>query len=128
MSFESDLYAHLSGHAGLAALVGTRIYPPPRQQQIATGAGLPAVTYYLLGADREQVVTRTIAATLWWLNLDIWAASYLTAIAVSTQLKAALHTFVAMDVQHVTERDPPDDVPDVFRRTIEVEVLYAGSD
>jgi Protein of unknown function (DUF3168) len=77
--------ARAAAHAGLTALVGTRVYPV----RLPPGAMYPAVTYFRLpgenfhahGADVDIVKVR--------LQVSAWAGSYLTARAVAAQVKAA---------------------------------------
>lgn len=90
MSFSSALYSHLSTHAGLSAIVGTRVYPHPMPQNVT----LPAVTYQRIDGVREDTFTRAVASTTVRVQLNAWAKTYVQADAVRTQLRTAMLAFV----------------------------------
>lgn len=87
MSIDSDVYALLSGNAGLTALVGTRIFP----QVIAQGESMPALVYAIrtdsvtqlygpVGLDRSRIVVQA------------WAASIAEAKTIADAVAAAFWT------------------------------------
>lgn len=86
MGVESDLYARLTGFAGLSALIGARVYPGSLPQ----GTTLPAIAYRrvsttktpLMGADAINIRSR--------FQFDVWATEYRDLRPVAEALKAAL--------------------------------------
>ncbi len=86
MTEEQQIYARLSGHAGLAALVGTRISP---MRSIQAGS-LPCVTFQRASGGRRynHDGADDMAESSW--QFDAWAASYDGVKAVAEQLRAAL--------------------------------------
>ena len=87
MSLEAAFYSRLTGHAGLSALVGTRIYP----KQAPQGATEPYITYSLIStADRVSAMGSDTGNVSSLYQFDIWDADELTAINVAKQLRLAL--------------------------------------
>lgn len=90
MSIEARLYAALTGHAGLSALVGTRVYPI-QLPQVPT---LPAVTYLRISTvpvQHRQNQTPTYSQARF--QLDGWAAGFDAMIALRKQIRLAMGTF-----------------------------------
>lgn len=91
MAIEEALYTRLTGHAGTAALVSTRVYPNVLPQR----ATLPAITYrrvsgtreHAMGADPENVNSRV--------QVDCWASSYSGVKALYAQVFDALTRYRA---------------------------------
>ncbi len=86
MSIESDLYTALSGHAGLAALVGARIYPDGAPQDAAYPlivvtliASTPTVS---LAGDSGQDASR-------W-QVSAWGETFDQVVAVIDAVRAAM--------------------------------------
>ena len=78
MSAESELYAALSGHAALTALVSTRIYP----DAIPEDKPLPAVVYSTEAATPEWCLNDTAAATAYRFRIVAWSTTRTSAKAV----------------------------------------------
>lgn len=86
MSAETELYAVLSGAAGLTALVGNRIYP----DAIPEGAALPAVVYARASTDPVLSVSGHKFAETARLTVSAWATTRTAAAAAGDQIEAAL--------------------------------------
>lgn len=86
MSAETELYAVLSGAAGLTALVGTRIYP----DAIPEDATLPAVVYARAGTEPVLSVSGQKFAETARLTVSAWAKTRTAAAAAGDQIEAAL--------------------------------------
>ena len=85
--FEEGLFTYLSTHAGLSALVGTKIYPQVIQQDTT----LPAVTYNLISKNRRQ---STIGGNYGLVSpiyeFRCYATTYSQAKNIGEQIKSAL--------------------------------------
>ena len=88
-SIDSALYTRLSGFAGLAALVSTRIYPPLAPQN----ATYPLVTYQQISAIRPYAMGTQIGLVQARFQLDSWAETSPGARAVSEQVRLALSNY-----------------------------------
>lgn len=96
MNAEESLYAELAGHAGTAALVGTRIYPVSLPQTPT----LPAITYRLVSQPTEHVFAESASTTkIATFRIQCWAegtavlGAWAGAYALATQVEAALDGF-----------------------------------
>jgi hypothetical protein len=90
MSILSALTKHLLDHAGLSALVGTRIYPDTIPASTSeTPNQLPLIVYKLLDEpvipthDHQNLYTARV-------QLDAWGGSYKSKHAVADQIMAAI--------------------------------------
>lgn len=85
------VYTKLTGHAGLSALVGTRVHP----DQLPQRPTLPAVTYRRVTTMRVTTRDNSGKAKLARprFQFDCWATTYNGARAVAAQLHDALTTF-----------------------------------
>lgn len=85
MSFESGLDTYLKAHAGLAALVGARIYPdvmPP-------GTSADCVTWQVVGGRELHLADYVEPRVL----VKSWSKTRLSTIAIDAQVRAALEAF-----------------------------------
>jgi hypothetical protein len=119
VSLGTAIYGRLSADAGVAALVGDRVYPTLLPQP----STFPAVTYAMVGSPWQTAQDGSRIRTPRY-RLVCWAKSYDEADAVGAAVAAALHLW----------RDPPDVDPalvddetedreaetGLFRRDIEV--------
>lgn len=129
MSFEAALYSGLVGHAGLAALVGTRVYP----MRLPANVTFPAITYERVSTPREHTINNTPVAAEPRFQFDIWAENdYAAVLAVAEQLNAAIRALPSSGSVTVHERTA-DEESDRFepeaelsRRTIEAVFLHEG--
>lgn len=83
---EQALYTILSGHAGLTALVGSRIYPLILPQSPL----LPAVIYQRVDAAREGTHDGPSGLAHPLFQLSCWALDFDQARAVVAQVRLAL--------------------------------------
>ena len=131
MAIEEALYTRLSGHAGLTALVSTRIYPVKLPQNPV----YPAVTYESRGGGAVQQsmgVTTGIRRPIF--QIACFADTYDSACSVGAQVQAALSRYRAtvggIVIQDILETDEPDDFwtdePPCWQRVLEFEVIYEG--
>jgi hypothetical protein len=88
MTFEQALFSYLSNHAGLKALVNTRVYPITMPQNPT----LPAVTYQKISGVVDYVMDDTSIKRPRF-QFDAWATSYSSARAVGEQIKSALNRY-----------------------------------
>ena len=86
MSAETELYAALSGRAGLTALVSTRIYP----DAIPEGEPLPAVVYIRSSTVPTYTIGGSLVCEDAHFMITAWAESRTNAEAVADQVAAAL--------------------------------------
>lgn len=86
MAFGQTLYTKLTGHAGLSALVSTRVYPGKFKQQ----GTLPAIRYTRISSDHPSAMSADVGLTDYRYQFDIVAGTYAAADAVLIQLKNCL--------------------------------------
>ena len=89
MTIEEALYTHLSGNAGLSALVSNRIYPMIMPQDVA----LPAVTYQKISGERMHTLQTDPGVASPRFQFNCWGSSYSSAKAVAVKVKDALKDF-----------------------------------
>jgi hypothetical protein len=127
-----DVYARLTGHAGLATLVGDRIYP----EHLPQNPTCPAVTYFQVGGPRDHSLAGSsgLAVTRW--QVDVWAPTYIEAKAVAEEVRLALDSYrtTTMRVFLDNEVDLPEPTQDtsasllnVRHVALEFEVWYTES-
>lgn len=86
------LHSHLVSYAELNALIGTRVYPV----QLPETVTLPAVTYQRI--DTLSVQHRSRRRSTYGrprFQIDGWAASYKSAMAVRQQIRNAMGEFTS---------------------------------
>lgn len=93
MSLLTALTSHLLNHAGLSALIGTRVYPEKMPASTsATPNTMPLVTYQLI--DEPMVTTHTNNNLFMArVQIDAWGGSYKSAHAVADQVFLALQGY-----------------------------------
>lgn len=79
---EEALVSALEGHAGLSALIGSRIYP----LMIPQGAALPAVTYQRVSGERIHAMVDDPGLASPRIQVDAWGSTYASAKAVAAQV------------------------------------------
>lgn len=89
MTVEAAIYDRLSGYAGLTSLVGTRISPGFKLQD----GNLPAVTYQRVTAQRFSAMSVDSGVVKARYQIDVWAATYASAIAVREAVRGALQRY-----------------------------------
>lgn len=88
-NIDTAIYTRLSTHAGLAALVSTRIYPPPAPQD----ATYPLVTYQQISGIREYAMTTQVGLVDGRFQFDVWAETRPGARTVAEQVRQALSNY-----------------------------------
>jgi hypothetical protein len=88
-SIDTALYTRLSGFAGLAALVATRIYPAPVPQN----ATYPLITYQQISGIRAYVYSNQSGWVRARFQVDCYAASSTGARALAEQVRLALSIY-----------------------------------
>lgn len=86
MTFESTLYTVLGQDAGVATLVGTRIYPLVRPQ----GGTLPAVVWQEISASPANAMDGFGNLTSYRIQITAWAKTFKAAAALRDAIRAAL--------------------------------------
>lgn len=86
---EQAIYERLTTYAGLAALVGARVYPVILPQSPA----LPAVTYTKVTNEHVQSHGGASGLAMPRFQVDSWATTYASAKAVAEQVRLALLGF-----------------------------------
>lgn len=86
MSAESELYAALSAHAPLSALVSTRIYP----NALPEGCAYPAVTYTRTATEPVVTIDGISHGAFCTFDVSGWGDSPDEAIAVGEAIAGAL--------------------------------------
>lgn len=88
MSAESNLYAVLSGHGPLTALVAGRIYPDAMPEDTA----YPVVVYSRQGTEPVVAISGDKHGEFVAMRLESWAKTRTAADAVGDAVEAALLT------------------------------------
>lgn len=86
MLLEEGLQSYLSGVAGVAALVGARIYPVALPQE----GPYPAVTYERTGGEVIHAMGQDPGLSSAAMQLTCWGATYSSAKASAAAVRAAL--------------------------------------
>lgn len=128
MGIEADLYTRLTGHAGLSALVATRVYPLVAPQD----GTLPYVTYQRISGTVHHQFARTAVATQARYQFDVWAGSFLSAQTVMAQLRTALvaltgNTVTVHEVLLDGSRDEYEPETALFRASQDALITYGGT-
>lgn len=89
MRIEQALYNRLSTHAGLAALVGSRIYPV----RLPLRPDYPAVSYFRVSRSMRRAFGGTVSGQETRFQFDCWAKTYAGGKDVADQVIAALDGF-----------------------------------
>jgi hypothetical protein len=137
MTIEGALLAKLTGAAGLAALVGTRVYALEAKQ----GDALPLVTFQRISGERFHAwgADAAVKGSMW--QFDAWGRTYDEACDVADQIELALSRFsgtvdttVISDILFESDTDlreagaTPAGTTDTgaWRRMMEAQVFYEG--
>jgi len=117
-SIDTALYTRMTGFAGLAALVGTRIYPAP----IPQGATYPLVTYQQISGVRDYVYSNQSGLVRARFQVDSYAETATGARALAEQVRLALSIYngvsdgITIDlIQIINEERVYDDEVDLHR-------------
>jgi hypothetical protein len=91
---EEVIAARLLAHAGLAALVGTRVHPIVRPAKTAAQTVSPdAVTYKRLNVEYAQTLAGRATLAFATLEVVAWGSTFTKARAVAEQISQALDSW-----------------------------------
>ena len=124
MTIEQDLYDVLAAHAGLAALVGTRIY----QMAFPSGTTFTCVTFQVISEPTEQVVNGAIVGSSPRYQLTAWADDRHDVAGVGEQLKLAAVSGIGTFKDVTVQGGPatPEADAGLFKRSIDAILLVAA--
>lgn len=134
MSIQSGLYGFLGADSGVAALVGSRIFPLVIPEQVYDEATKrPCIIYSGQSVDRTKTFCETIALQRQAFGIDCYAKTYEQAHAVATAVKSALLDYVGpmgdvtvSDVALENEFDLLDLEPGLFRVALSFVIWHAA--
>jgi hypothetical protein len=86
---EQAFFARLAGFAGLAALVGARIYPVLAPE----AAAAPFVVYQRITGERIDSLSGPSGMATPRFQVDVYATSYAASRAIAEQVRLALDNF-----------------------------------
>jgi hypothetical protein len=130
---EQALYTRLTGFAGLAALVSTRVTPMALGQNLQDiAAFLDSLTYQKVSGTRLHSYGADPGVVTARFQIDSWARSYAKAKAVAFQVRAALAnqygtTWSAVVIQNCrleNEIDDMDAETGIYRVTQDFTITY----
>lgn len=121
------LYTFLTAHAGLAALVGTRIYP----RRWPRNPVFPLVAYRRISTHRELTHSGPSDLADPRIQFDVVATDPDTADAVAEQLRLALHGYRGAmgdvpvgSVRVVNDLDDEHSDTGLYRRIVDAEISH----
>jgi hypothetical protein len=127
MGIEAALVDVLENHAGLSALVGSRIYALILPQNTA----YPGIAYQRISAERVSLMSSDTTMAVARFQLSIWDETYAGAIAVREQVRSALQRYTGtnagteiVDCYLITENDLHDENDQVYGIAVDIEVHY----
>jgi len=88
MNVRAAIYSHLSGYAGLTALVSKRIYPGVLPQNCP----YPAVNFFLVSSDPVEVMGGPSGMDIPYVQVSVRDTTIDGAAAVADQVKAAMRS------------------------------------
>jgi hypothetical protein len=123
MTFESDLYAALSGAAGLTALVGTRISPSHEQTPTA-----PYVVYTPIFGESFYTLAGASSMTRVRLQVDCYADHPDTSAAIAEAVISAIPQSGALHrASHSNQGLGMEEDTRLFRRLVEFSIFHRSS-
>jgi hypothetical protein len=126
---EQALFTRLSTHAGLSALVSTRVYPLVAPQNPT----LPYVTYQRVASSRVSAMGTDPGVAEALMQIDCWGETYLSALSVATKARLALERWrdgasdpEVLDAFIERDQDVFEDEaePPLYRRSMDVRVWH----
>lgn len=126
MTVETVLYDRGVAHAGLSALISTRLYPGVLPQKCT----YPAVNYSRIFASRVPAMGADTGLVRARFQFDIWADTYAAARAVAEQVRAAYQRWrntagtVIQDIYFVGEVDLYEDETRIHHAALDFEIIY----
>ena len=125
MTVEADLYTRLTTHAGLSALLGTRVYPVHVDQ----AAARPFMRYQRISRVGVRSINGPSGLVDARFQFDVWADDFDGARAVAVQLRAALDGYTGGGIDDAiceTELDlyDADTDPQLYRVTTDYIITH----
>ena len=116
------VYAVLDAHAGLAALVGDRIYAILMPQD----ATLPAVTFQRISAEREPLMAPGGGNGVERARVRItaWATTLTSSQAITEQVRLAMEAATTFKVVHLLNNDDFQPDPLLYQVSTDFAVWY----
>ena len=127
MTIESVIFDRLSTHAGLSALVSTRVYPGGKMPQ---NTEYPALTYGWVSSERISAMGSDTGIVRARLQVDVWAETYLSVRATAVQVRAALKRWSTTtgvtidDIFMLNDLDLDEPLADLRHAAIDFELIY----
>lgn len=132
MTIETEIYDRLSGHAGLSALVGTRVYPSLLPQDPT----FPAITFSRVSAQRVAAMGSDPGVVQARFQFDVWTQiadgvdAYESMRNVMEQLRLALERWrttsgtIVQDTFFDNELELYEDDIEVHHGIFDAEIIY----
>jgi hypothetical protein len=124
---ESELRTYLLAQSGIAALIGTRVYP----MKLPQSPTLPAITYQRVSGSRVQSLTGPSGMAHPRIQVDCWAASYDGAKALAAEVqddldgyRGTMGTTRVGGVIVYGDRDWYEPDVDIYRVTIDITIWH----
>lgn len=117
MSAEQQLFAGLDAHAGLHALVDSRIYP----DGLPEGEALPAVVFARVATNPTYSIGNVLLCEDVRFAITAWAETRGAADAIAEQIRLALQ---AMGLLMLERSSGIDEQTGLLSSAIETELLY----
>lgn len=89
MTIEAAIYSTLTGHAGTAALVSTRVFPVTAPQDVTE----PHIVYSRVSTARETAMGDDLGVARARVQVSCFATSQISAHAIAAQVRDALQRF-----------------------------------
>ena len=123
---EAALVALLKADEGVAAIVGTRIYPAPAPES----ATLPNVTWQQITDTPTRVAEGVLNYRQSRYQVNVWAASTLVAINAANAMRAAIDAWTQEDAvfmavtENVTDLFDGSFAPPRWGRALDIRVVH----
>ena len=124
MSVETEMFTVLDNHAGLTALIASRIYPLVAEEK----ATLPLVVYRRTAETVHRAMSADAAERSTY-RFDCWSSSYAGAKAVAVQVRDALNRYsggVILGILFVNELPIREESTEDWRVSVAMEVIHNG--
>jgi hypothetical protein len=126
MTVEADLFSRLTGFAGVAALVGQKVYPVTLPQ----GIHYPAISYFRVSSTRPSAMGRDIGIVRARFQVDVWAFDFDSSKAVAEQVRLALQRYSGtnsieiIEIFFLNEADTFEENTRTYHQALDFEVNY----
>ena len=127
-SVDTAVYTRTKNYAGISALVGTRVYPPPVPQQTA----YPLVTYQEIDCVEDLTMGSSTGQPVSRYQFDCWAITAAGARALADQVFLCWHNYAGTSDTVVIKNSlfenkmsmPYDPDEGVFRYIVEFKIQW----